>query len=172
MTFPQPGDRPAAGREDSAVSPADYSGDQAGSEAGVPRQDLVAAAAGTTIIRSEERLRIDTQTVEGGWVRVHKYIVTEDVSVTVQLSREEIRLEWVPAADGGDAFPAAREPVSPDMFEIILHAEQPVVTKKIVSAERVRLVTEVVTEDVVVQETLRQERIGDPESDIRGLSAS
>ncbi len=46
--------------------------------------------------RSEEQLRVGTQQVATTRVRVVKYVVTEEVQVTVPLRREEIRIEEVP----------------------------------------------------------------------------
>ncbi len=174
MTTPQSGAPAAPGRDFTADSPLEYGAGQPGfaaggpgsllaGDAGIPGPDLSDSAAGTAMTRAEERLWIDTATVEGGRIRVRKYIVTEDVTITVQLSREEVRLEWVPGDPGND-LPESAGPVSPAVFELILNAEQPVVTKRIVPAERVRLVTEVVTENVVVNETLRKEQIEEPDT--------
>ncbi len=123
-----------------------------------------------TMIRSEERLLIGTELVESGRVLVSKFIVTQDVTLTVQLRREEVRLEWRPASEpsapqpGGSAAPGGA--VRPEAFELILHAERPVVTKEIVPVERVRLATRIVTGNVTVNETLRKEQIRDPDIEV------
>ena len=46
--------------------------------------------------------------------------------------------------------------------ELVLHGERPVVSKKAVPVERVRLGTETVIENHKVNETLRQEQIDEP----------
>ena len=53
--------------------------------------------------------------------------------------------------------------------EVVLHAEVPVVDKKVVAVERVKLDTETVTEQVSVSEELRKEQIelDDPTSTTR-----
>jgi hypothetical protein len=51
--------------------------------------------------RSEERLTVRTEREQTGRVRLRKYIVTEYVTTTVPVRREEIRLEHVPATDAG-----------------------------------------------------------------------
>ena len=112
-----------------------------------------------TMIRSEERLLVSTEVTESGRVLVRKYVVTEDVTVTVRLRREEVRLERRPAAGPGDQIAG---PISADEFELVLHAERPVISTEVVPVERVRLITEVVSEEIAVHETLRREQIGDP----------
>ncbi|WP_324275183.1 YsnF/AvaK domain-containing protein [Blastococcus brunescens] len=53
--------------------------------------------------RSEERLVVGTERVATTRARLVKYIVTEEVQITVPIRREEIRLEEVPidAPDDG-----------------------------------------------------------------------
>ncbi|SHH08647.1 PRC-barrel domain-containing protein [Geodermatophilus nigrescens] len=46
--------------------------------------------------RSEEQVRVGTEQVAATRVRVVKYVVTEEVQVTVPIRREEIRIEEVP----------------------------------------------------------------------------
>ena len=59
------------------------------------------------MVRSEEQLRVGTETAAATRVRVVKYVVTEEVQVTVPLRREEIRIEEVPI-DAADAEPTRR----------------------------------------------------------------
>ena len=116
--------------------------------------------------RSEERLRVGTQQVESGRARLRKYIVTEDVTQTVPLRHEEVRLEREPITDAnvGDALSGGE--ITEEEHEITLHAERPVVAKETVPVERVRLGTQTVTEDHVVTETLRKEQIDDVAVDV------
>ena len=115
--------------------------------------------------RSEERLRVGTEQVAATRVRLVKYIVTEQVQVTVPVRREEIRLEEVPL-DAPDPGPGeslgAVEPAGsgeglPE--EVVLHREEPVVTVRVVPAERVRLRTEVVEGQQQVSGQLQREQI-------------
>ncbi|MGY1764665.1 PRC and DUF2382 domain-containing protein, partial [Geodermatophilus sp. SYSU D00805] len=46
--------------------------------------------------RSEERLNVGTRTEEVGRARLRKYVVTENVTETVPVSREEVRVEREP----------------------------------------------------------------------------
>lgn len=46
--------------------------------------------------RSEGRLNVGTQTREAGRERLQTYVVTENVTQTVPVSREEVRIEREP----------------------------------------------------------------------------
>ena len=113
--------------------------------------------------RSEERLRVGTQQVESGRARLRKYVVTEDVTTTVPVSHEEVRLEREPITDAnvGDALSGGD--ITEEEHEVTLHAEQPVVAKETVPVERVRLATETVTENQEVTEQVRKEQIDTPD---------
>ncbi|MCF6745815.1 DUF2382 domain-containing protein [Blastococcus sp. KM273128] len=113
----------------------------------------------SAMTRSEEQLRVGTQRVETGKVRLRKHVVTENVTQTVPVSREEVRLEREPITDAnvGDALDGPA--ISEEEHEVVLRAEQPVVQKEAVPVERVRLDTEEVTEQVTVEDTVRKEQI-------------
>ena len=153
MTIPQFGDGNPAG--------------SAGTAPEVARAGAAVPGDGT-MTRSEERLLIGTELVDSGRVRVSKFIVTQDVTLTVQLRREEVRLEWLPAGEPGAAIGTPGEAVRPEDFELVLHAEQPTVVKEIIPIERVRLATRIVTGNVTVNETLRKEQIGNPDIRVSG----
>jgi len=114
------------------------------------------------MVRSEEQLRVGTEQVAATRVRIVKYVVTEEVQVTVPIRREEIRVEevpldavdepgesLVPAASGGGGLPD----------EIVLHTERPVVSVEVVPTERVRLRTEVVQGQETVTRQVQREQI-------------
>ncbi|PRY68491.1 uncharacterized protein (TIGR02271 family) [Glaciihabitans tibetensis] len=109
--------------------------------------------------RSEEQLRVGTERVETGRVRLRKYVVTENETVTVPVSREEVRLEREPITDANVDSATSGPAISEEEHEVILTAERPVVEKTTTPVERVRLNTETVTEDAQVSEELRKERI-------------
>lgn len=56
--------------------------------------------------RSEGRLHVGTENVETGRAKLRKYVVTEDVTQTVPVSHEEVRIEGEPFTDAnrGDAL--------------------------------------------------------------------
>ena len=109
--------------------------------------------------RSEEQLRVDTESVESGRARLRKYVVTEQQSVTVPVTREEVRLEREPITDANrdDAMDGAD--ITEAEHEVVLHEERPVVTTEAVPVERVRVATETVTEDQEVTGEVRKEQI-------------
>ena len=136
-----------------------------------PRRTPPAAAADGGMTRSEEQLRVGTERVATTRARLVKYVVTEDVQITVPIRREEIRVEQVPLDAGrrpatrgrespgeGRGYGARDRPVGlPD--EIILHTERPVVTVEVVPVERVRLRTELVEGQETVTEQVQREQI-------------
>jgi len=126
-------------------------------------QDTSGPTADDAMTRSEERLHVGTEKVEAGRARLRKYVVTENVTQTVPVSHEEVRLEREPITDANRGAAASGSGISEDEHEVTLRAERPVVTKETVPVERVRLGTETVTEDHEVSETLRKEQIDDPD---------
>jgi len=118
--------------------------------------------AAAEVIRHEEQLSVGTRAEATERVRVRKHVVTEEVTLTVQLRREELVIDRAPIAEGAPGLSAPSEfPLAEDGGEVefVLHAEEPVVTKKIVAVERVRLNRETTTEDRHVTDTVRKERV-------------
>jgi uncharacterized protein (TIGR02271 family) len=109
--------------------------------------------------RSEEELRVGTQTRERGRARLRKYVVTEEQQVTVPVSREEVRVEREPITDANLDAATSGPAISEEEHEVTLHEETPVVEKRAVPKERVRLDTETVTEERQVAEEVRKEQI-------------
>jgi uncharacterized protein (TIGR02271 family) len=113
--------------------------------------------------RSEERVKVGTQQVEAGRAKLRKYVVTEDVTTTVPVSHEEVRLEREPITDANRDAAMSGGDITEEEHEVTLHAEQPVVQKETVPVERVRLGTETVTENQNVTEQVRKEQIDTPD---------
>ncbi len=115
------------------------------------------------MIRSEERLSVDTRTEVTGRARLRKYVVTEYVTVTVPVKREKVRLERVPAGEettgDADIVDAPVGDAGEAQHEIVLHEERPVVTTETVPVERVRLSKEIVTDTETVTGEVRKEKI-------------
>jgi uncharacterized protein (TIGR02271 family) len=108
---------------------------------------------------SEERLNVGTEQVEAGRARLRKYVVTENVSQTVPVSHEEVRVQREPITDANVGSAMDGPAISEEEHEVTLHAERPVVEKEAVPVERVRLDTETVTEQQQVSESVRKERV-------------
>jgi uncharacterized protein (TIGR02271 family) len=146
------GDRPAPQHRD------DGRRDLAG-EPGVQGRDTSGPTTDNAMTRSEEQLHVGTENVETGTARLRKYIVTENVTTTVPVSREEVRLEREPITDANRGAAMSGGDITEEEHEITLHSERPVVSKQTVPVERVKLGTETVTGQQEVSETLRKERI-------------
>ncbi len=108
---------------------------------------------------SEERLNVGTRSEEVGRARLRKYVVTENVTETVPVSREEVRIEREPITDANIGNAMDGPAISEEEHEVTLHAESPVVDKEAVPVERIRLDKETVTEQATVTEGLRKEEV-------------
>ncbi len=86
-------------------------------------------------------------------------MVTEQVQTTVPVQREEVRLEREPITDENRDQALGGPEISEDEHEVVLHEEEPVVEKRVVPKERVRLGTESVTEEREISEQVRKEQI-------------
>ena len=128
-------------------------------EPGVVGRDTSGPTTDNAMTRSEERLNVGTRSEEVGRARLRKYVVTENVTETVPVSREEVRVEREPITDAnvGNAMDAPA--ISEEEHEVTLHAERPVVEKEAVPVERVRLDKQTVTEQETVSADLRKEEI-------------
>jgi uncharacterized protein (TIGR02271 family) len=114
--------------------------------------------------RSEEELRVGTARQERGRARLRKYVVTEHVQQTVPVSHEEVRLEREPITDANIDEAMSGPAISEEEHEVVLSEEVPVVEKRAVPKERVRLGTETVTDETEISEEVRKERI-EPEGE-------
>lgn len=145
--------------DDGSITPAEeaellryYEGLTAGAQ---EREPAASQAEDGAMTRSEERLRVGVQRRVRERVRIRKVIVTEEVTQTIPVRREELVIERVPAGDDAATdLDGADEP-----FEITLYAERPVVHTEVVPTERIRVTKERVTQQVSVSEDLRSEQI-------------
>jgi len=85
--------------------------------------------------------------------------VTENVTKTVPVSREEVRIEREPITDANRGDATAGGEITSEEHEVVLHDEEVVVEKNVVPKERVRLDTDVVTDEQQVSEEVRKEQI-------------
>jgi uncharacterized protein (TIGR02271 family) len=109
--------------------------------------------------RSEEELRVGTAQRERGRVRLRKYVTTEHVQQTVPVRREKARLEREPITDANLDAATSGPDISEEEHEVILREEEPVVEKRVVPRERVRLDKDTVTGEERVAEQVRKEQI-------------
>ncbi|RAM36991.1 DUF2382 domain-containing protein [Arthrobacter globiformis] len=109
--------------------------------------------------RSEERLNVGTETQAAGRARLRKYVTTENVTKTVPVQREEVRIEREPITEANRGAALSGPDISEEEHEVTLHEERPVIEKETVPVERVRLDKETVTDEVTVEEEVRKEHI-------------
>ena len=130
-----------------------------GRETGTVGRDTSGPETDDAMTRSEEEIDVGVRRQVTGRARLRKYIVTEPVETTVQVQREEVRLEREPITDANRDAALSGGDLTEEEHEVTLHAEEPVVDKRVVPKERVRLDRDTVTEQAQVDEELRKERI-------------
>jgi uncharacterized protein (TIGR02271 family) len=92
-------------------------------------------------------------------VRLRKYVTTEQVQQTLPVRREKARVEREPITDANlDAATSGLE-ISEEEHEVVLREEEPVVEKRVVPRERVRLDKDTVTAEERVAEEVRKEQM-------------
>jgi uncharacterized protein (TIGR02271 family) len=128
-------------------------------EAGIVGRDVSGPTTDNAMTRSEERLDVGTRSEEVGRARLRKYVVTENVTETVPVSREEVRVEREPITDANVGNAMDGPAISEEEHEVTLHAERPVVEKEAVPVERVRLDKQTVTDQERVSEDVRKEQV-------------
>jgi uncharacterized protein (TIGR02271 family) len=115
--------------------------------------------AGEEVVLTEEQLVVETERVPAQHVRVRKEIVEEEVTVTVVLRHEELVIERAPIAPGEAPAETAGGPrLDEPPIEIVLWAEEPVVTTRAVPTERVRVLRTVGSQQQDLTAQLRRER--------------
>lgn len=126
---------------------AGYDGDASSGSSNVHDEDA-------SLTRSEEEIRVGTERVASGQVRLRKYVETEPVEAEVELKRETVEVE---------RRPIDREVSGADFeekeIEVSLHEERPVVEKQTVAKEEVALSKNIETERETIRDDVRKERI-------------
>ena len=127
------------------------------------RREDEADGAEQTIPLAEEQLRVEKRPVEAGRARLRKVVRTERVSEPVELRREQVTIERVPASG---------QEVPPDAFqerqiEVPVTREEPVVQKEAHVTGEVQVGKSVETEQRTVQGEVRREDVAvDHEGDV------
>jgi uncharacterized protein (TIGR02271 family) len=122
-------------------------------------QDASGPTTDDAMTRSEEELRVGTTSRERGRVRLRKYVTTEQVQQTVPVQRERVRVEREPITDANRDAATSGPELAAAEHEVVLREEEPVVHKRVVPKERVRLGKDTVTDQEQVTEQLRKEQI-------------
>ena len=127
--------------------------------AGTVGRDVSGPTTDDAMTRSEEEVKVGTTERESGRARLRKYVVEEEVTKTVPVQREEVRIEREPVTDANAGAALDGPAISEEEHEVVLHQEEPVVEKQAVPKERVRLDKETITDEREVSETARKEQI-------------
>lgn len=127
--------------------------------AGTVGRDTSGPTTDDAMTRSEERLNVGTEKQATSRARLRKYVTTENVTQTIPVQREEVRIEREPITDANRGAALDGPDFSEEEHVVTLHEERPVVEKEAVPVERVRLGKETVTDDATVNEEVRKENI-------------
>ena len=127
--------------------------------AGTVGRDVSGPETDQAMTRSEEELKVGTTERESGRVRLRKHVVTDEVTKTGPVKREEIRVEREPITDANVGDATAGPEISDEEHEVVLHEEEVVAEKRAVPKERVRLDKDVEVEERTVSEDVRREEI-------------
>jgi uncharacterized protein (TIGR02271 family) len=122
-------------------------------------RDVSGPTTDDAMTRSEEELRVGTQSRERGRARLRKYVTTQTQQVTVPVQREEVRVEREPITDANLGAATSGPAISEEEHEVTLREEEVVVDKRAVPKERVRLDKDTVTDERQVAEEVRKEQI-------------
>jgi uncharacterized protein (TIGR02271 family) len=135
---------------------------------GAVGRDTSGPTTDNAMTRSEEELSVGTREREAGRARLRKYVVTDEVTETVPVKREEIRVEREPITDAnvGDAMSGPE--LSEEEHEVVLSQEEVVAEKKVVPKERVRLDKDVEIQEETVSEDVSREEIEVDDEGTRG----
>ena len=123
------------------------------------------------LTRSEEQLRVGTQRVAAGRAGIRKFVVTEQQTVTVPVSHDEVRVVREPLQPGDSVDGST---IGEDSIDVALMQDEVRVDKQVVGVEKVRLATETVTEQQEVTEAVRKEQVevtGDTTGTVTDTSA-
>lgn len=126
---------------------------------GTTGRDTSGPATDDAMTRSEEELRVGTAKREAGRARLRKYVVEDEVTKTVPVQREEVRVEREPITDANRDAAMAGGEITDEEHEVVLHEEEVVVDKQAVPKERIRVDKDTVTDEQTVAETVRKEQV-------------
>jgi len=128
-------------------------------EPGLVGRDTSGPTTDDAMTRSEEELHVGTTQQEAGRTRLRKYVVEDEVTQTVPVKREEVRIEREPITDANAGNATDGPAISEEEHEVVLHEEEVVTEKRAVPKERIRVDKETVTDEQQVSETLRKEEV-------------
>jgi uncharacterized protein (TIGR02271 family) len=128
-------------------------------------RDASSRSGDDAMTRSEEEVDIAKSRREAGRARLRKHVVTDQVTKTVPVQREEVHVEREPITEGNVDAATSGPALSEDEHEVVLHEEEVDVQKRAVPKERIRMDKDVHTEDREISEDVAREEIDLVEDD-------
>jgi len=122
-------------------------------------RDVSGPTTDDAMTRSEEELRVGKTEREAGRARLRKYVVEDQVTQTVPVKREEVRVEREPITDANVDAATDGPAISDEEHEVVLHEEEVVAEKRAVPKERIRMDKDTVADEQQVSETVRKEEV-------------
>jgi len=124
-----------------------------------PEQPYERAELVPEIVRHAEQLRIGTVWVPAQTVRVTRHIVTEMVTLSVEVRREVVSVEHLPVPDGAGGPGGVHDAAEHLPLEVVLSQEIPVVTLQTRPYERVRVGVQEFDGETTVRDQVRVEQV-------------
>src|ERR1700712_589300 len=112
------------------------SGDYVGTDRESVGHDMSGPTTDDAMTRSGEELSVGPRQREAGRARLRKYVVTEMVTKTVPVQREEVRIEREPITDANRDDALDGPAISEEEHEVVLHEDEVVVDKQAVAKAR------------------------------------
>jgi stress response protein YsnF/sporulation protein YlmC with PRC-barrel domain len=109
--------------------------------------------------RSEEEIEVGTTRRPAGRARLRKWVETEHVQRTVPIRKEHAELVTEPITDDNIDEAMSGPDISGGEHEVVLTEEEPVIEKRTVPKERVRLEKDADVEQETISADVRKERI-------------
>lgn len=105
----------------------------------------------------EERLLVSLKQVETGVVKVHKKIISQEVSQDIAVTHDEVQIERVPVNQYVESAPAIRYEGDTTIISVV--KEVLVVEKQLMVVEELHLTKKQIISTTTVNETLRKEEV-------------
>ncbi len=115
-----------------------------------------------SLIASREQFSVSTERVAVSIARLEKYVVTEQRTITIDVTREDVRIVYDTPTTLSTDTSASRHtagPDSPGPDTVVLFAEQIEITRRWVPVETARLDLTTHTNTETVTDTVRTEHI-------------
>lgn len=133
--------------------------------------DRAATEGETRVPVMEERLQVDKRDVELGAVEIRKEVTSEQATMPVELTREQVRVERVDVNDRPVAAGELADAFKEGTIRVPVRGEEAVVNKEAVVTGEVVIERERTTERQNITDTVRKERVDADENYRRDRAA-